>query len=155
MVNPFIACFGVRIAGRTVIRALAPLAITLAAGCATSPTTLTVSGSGVRHEPSRYSLESTELGASRSTNADEAIRRARPEWLRANPTLRHGEQAERAVVYIGDAFLGDLDVLRMVQTAEISSIRFLTPMEARGRFGPSCGCGAGAIVMARSQRPQP
>lgn len=154
MVSLCIACISVRIAGRTVIRALGTLGIALATGCATASASLTTTASGVRHDSSRYSLGPTELGASRASNAEEAIRRVRPEWLRANPTLRHGEPAAHAVVYVGDSYLGELDVLRLVQTAEISAIRYLTPMEARGRFGPSCGCGAGAIVVTRIERLQ-
>src|SRR5689334_6875734 len=114
----------VRNAGRTVTRALVPLgAAFAAAACAakSSPPTTTVAA--LRAEASRYSLGPLELRASSTVNTEETIRALRPEWLRANPTFRHGESPERAAVYVVNSYLGELDVLRLVQTAEISAIQ--------------------------------
>ena len=149
-----IRSFDVPIAGRAVTRTVVALsAALLATGClARSPVP---AAAAIRRESSRYALGQPELSTSAAVNAEEAIRALRPEWLRANPTLRHAEQAERAVVYVGYMYLGDLDALRLIQRAEVSSIQYLTPMEARGRFGPTCRCSAGAILINRVESSQP
>jgi hypothetical protein len=103
----------------------------------------------VASKSSRFFLGQADISVASVESIDEVVRRLRPDWLRAGPTQRHGGDAQYAAIYVGETFLGGLETLRLVQAAEVRSVEYLTPMAALGRFGPSCRCSGGAIVIAR------
>jgi hypothetical protein len=103
----------------------------------------------------RYSVTEQELSQADGSSVDDVVRRLRPEWLRVNPTLRQPSEPQRASVYLGNSYFGGLEVLTLFKVSEIRSIDYLTPMAARGRFGASCSCAAGVIVIRRREDASP
>jgi hypothetical protein len=69
--------------------------------------------------------------------------------LRASPTLRNPTTQQYASVYLENSYLGSADVLALVQVSEARSIQYLTPMAAHARFGESCVCAAGVILVRK------
>ena len=88
--------------------------------------------------------------AGQETMAD-VVFRLRPDWLRWNPTLRGmtGESA-RASVYTDGIYSGETDVLRTIPPEVVVDARYLPPVEARNRFGSSCHC-AGGVILVRTR----
>jgi hypothetical protein len=77
----------------------------------------------------------------------EALAHLRPDWLRVNPGVRVSGERERAVVYVNDVASGDLTKLQLIASEQVSEARLLSASEAWVRYGPSCRCPAGAIVV--------
>ncbi len=124
----------------------------LLAGCAGA-------GSGNRGSPGDESrrfdvIESAELAKVRDHTALEAIRQLRPRWLRGRgpsirfarstgqPTAKRREGRVRAYV---DGIPRDLELLDMLDTEDVASMRFLNASDATTRFG--IGHSAGAILI--------
>ncbi len=78
---------------------------------------------------------------------DEAIRRLRPEWLRASPAGRQSAEPGSASVYARDSYVGGLEALRLIPTRAVEEMRYLTPTAARAWFGMLCRCAGGVIVV--------
>jgi hypothetical protein len=98
---------------------------------------------------SRFFISKTDISNTDAESIDDVVRHLKPDWLRAGPTQRQGTDSQRAVIYVDDTFLGGIELLRLVQAAEAQSVEYLPPMAARGRFGPSCACPGGAIVISK------
>jgi len=79
---------------------------------------------------------------------EEALRRIRPEWLRANPTARQAAQPGLASVYVNDAYVGGLEALRLIPIDAVTDARYLTAFAARSWFGMFCPCAGGVIVVS-------
>ena len=124
--------------------ALAPLAC---APRGTPSVAVTRGNTEVATTAPRYRLSEGDLSNARESTLDAVVRRLRPEWLRINPVLRQPGPPQFASVYLDNSYLGGLEVLSLVQVSEARSIEYLTAMAARGRFGASCQCGAGVIVI--------
>ena len=77
----------------------------------------------------------------------EALADLRPDWLRLNPSGRANAEGNRAVLYVNDIASGDLGKLQLIASDEAIEVRLLSASEAWGRFGPSCRCPAGAILV--------
>jgi hypothetical protein len=77
----------------------------------------------------------------------ETLAHLRPDWLRLNPSGRANADGERAVLYVNDIASGDLGKLQLIASDEVTEVRLLSASEAWGRFGPSCRCPAGAILV--------
>ena len=70
------------------------------------------------------------------------------ERIEPNCSARQGGYTETlAVVYIDDAKLGDLDVLRGLRTMDIDEVRYRSPTQAMADFG--LGHDGGAILVKR------
>jgi hypothetical protein len=78
---------------------------------------------------------------------DEAVRRLRPEWLRASPSARQSAEPGAASVYTRDSYVGGLEALRLIPIAAVEEMRYLTPTAARSWFGMFCRCAGGVIVV--------
>jgi hypothetical protein len=100
-------------------------------------------------ESSRFFINQADISIVDVESIDDVVRRLRPDWLRASPTQRQGSDSQSAVIYVDDTFLGGIEMLRVVQAAEARSVEYLPPMAARGRFGPSCACAGGAILISK------
>lgn len=86
-----------------------------------------------------------ELAALSDVNLEEALRRARPEWMRPSPTNRQAAEPGVASVYVNDAYVGGLDALRLIPVDAVTDARYLTPSAARSWFGMFCRCSGGVI----------
>jgi hypothetical protein len=72
--------------------------------------------------------------------------RLRPEILRARRVAAGA--AARPSVYVDGTYLGGTDILSLVPLAAVREVAYLTPALAHDRYGSSCPCDAGAIVIA-------
>jgi hypothetical protein len=92
------------------------------------------------------------------TNADDAVRRLRPQWLRGpmgrSATAGMDGQsggASEAILYIDDRRQPNLEQLRTVQAAAIEEMKFMDQNRAIQMLGP--GHEAGAILL-KTRKPQ-
>ena len=128
------------------MRALSPSRLVLiscavlvlaATGCASS-------GGGSRGgNPNVLSTE--DLQDFQELNADEAIRRLRPAWLRPR-----GAGTSRAVpvLYVDGMRRGSLDELSALRVSQVESMRYLSASEATTRFGTN-NLGGAILVSTR------
>jgi hypothetical protein len=78
----------------------------------------------------------------------EVLAQLRPDWLRFNPSARiKGEGRERPALYVNDIASGDITGLKIVASDAVIEVRLLSMSEAWARYGPSCRCPAGAILV--------
>jgi hypothetical protein len=92
------------------------------------------------------------------TNADDAVRRLRPQWLRG-PMGRsatsgmdgQGGTATEAVLYIDDRRQPNLEQLRTVQAASIEELKYMDQNRAIQMLGPGHEAGA---IMLKTRKPQ-
>jgi transposase InsO family protein len=78
----------------------------------------------------------------------EALAQLRPDWLRFDPSARiKGEGRERPALYVNDIASGDITGLKTVASDAVVDVRLLSMSEAWARYGPSCRCPAGAILV--------
>lgn len=93
------------------------------------------------------------------TNADDAVRRLRPQWLRG-PMGRSassgmdgqtGAAATEAVLYIDERRQPNLEQLRTVQAAAIEEVKFMDQNRAIQMLGPGHEAGA---IMLKTRKPQ-
>ena len=92
----------------------------------------------------RNLITADEIAKSNATNAYEAIKRLRPEFLRTRGvTSTHSMQAPTPVVYVDGSLYGPLGALNSITASSIASIEYLSAMDATQRFG--IGHDAGAI----------
>ncbi len=96
-------------------------------------------------------ITESELREVNVANLFDAVRTLRPEWLaHRNPTTLRPEAEGTIVVYVDRVRYGDPDVLRTLTPTFAQSIRYLTPAEAEGEFGP--GHLQGAILVTTRRR---
>lgn len=115
--------------------------------------TATASGCGSARGPHNASRDADvitqeELERSNIGSAYHAIERLRPRFLRVRgPSSVTNAAADRVVVYVDNARMGYVDVLRDMQASEIVEIRYLNAPDATSRFGT--GHTAGVILVTR------
>lgn len=90
-------------------------------------------------DPNRISLE--EMGAYQSMDAYAAVQALRPRWLntRGPSTINLSESIK---VYLDNALLGGPDFLRQVSVNTLTSMRYMSGIEATQRWGLDHGLGA-------------
>ena len=69
-------------------------------------------------------------------NLYDALRSVRPAWFRVQPSVIRPQAETGLVVYLDRARLGDLDALRQIQLPSVVAVRYYSPAEAQGEFGP-------------------
>ncbi len=125
---------------RCILR-IALLAV-LAGGCA--------SGGAERNgapAPDRNHITTEEIRSVSARDAYELVQRLRPDWLR--PPLGRSARFDTVIgVYYDSSRLGDVQSLRSIEAAGITSIRFLDAAQARGLPGQGTQHMAGAIVVS-------
>ena len=137
-----------------ILSLLAVSGLQLATAC--RPASLQIAGDGGSYV-SELSKPPSEGGRVRreallATNAPtlrEALNRTRPEFLRPIGSLVRDGEAATPVVYLDDKALGTLDVLQLIQVAEVADVRLLRPAVARLLYGSGCICSGGVIAIAR------
>lgn len=76
-----------------------------------------------------------------------ALAQLRPDWLRVNPSARSSGESERAALYVNDIASGGITGLQTIASDVVIEVRLLSTAEAWARYGPSCRCPAGAILV--------
>ena len=91
-------------------------------------------------------LTAEEIAELPATTAMEAVRRARPQWLRprSSPTMENPAPA-MPVLYMDGVRMGDLSQMETVRAEEVEQMEYLYPSEATNRFGT--GHQGGAILV--------
>ncbi len=113
----------------------------IAAGCA-------VRGGRPAGGPSDQSvLTAEQLQASNEGNLLDAIRVLRPQWLDGRTIAARRNPEATIIVYLDDHRMGPASMLRQMSIASAGSMRFYSPSEAVGRFGPD---GANGIIAVES-----
>lgn len=103
------------------------------------------------HSTSRKSdvVTASELESFPAASTIESLRRLRPEFFRPVRSAldQHNTAGTNPVVYVDDAYNGGLESLETVPKEAVREVRFLRPMQAVERWGPSCPCVAGVILV--------
>lgn len=109
-------------------RAVLPLLLigVLSAACATTGARADRSGRNV--------LTRADLEATMQVTAFEAVRQARPNWLRVRGPNSFSS-VNPIVVYVDGMRSGGLNALETIPTLAVDRIRFYSAMEAQARFG--------------------
>ena len=91
-------------------------------------------------------LTAEEIAELPATTAMEAVRRARPQWLRprSSPTMENPMPA-MPILYMDGVRIGDVSQLETVRAEEVEQMEYLYPSEATNRFGT--GHQGGAILV--------
>ena len=95
---------------------------------------------------SRSTLTRWDLAATNAATTIEAIEQLRPEFLLGRvrtPAL----DREQITVYLNDTFQGDISLLNTIPLREIREMTLLRPTEALFRFGVTCRCPGGVILV--------
>lgn len=92
-------------------------------------------------------LERREIASFDDRSLADAVEQLRPDWLRPGPTTRIDGESPSAALYVNDVPSGDVSGLRAIPTATTIDVRLLSASEAWARFGPSCRCPAGALLV--------
>jgi hypothetical protein len=138
-----------------------------ASGCTTSalrPSNQTEFGSSTRQdlipltstrapsaEPGR--VRADELRSTGVFSLRDALTRVRPQFLRANIVPGTPNVMATPSIYVNGRYTGALDVLQLVQVAEVSEVRYLRPTIARLTYGAGCACGGGVIDVTTHSAP--
>jgi hypothetical protein len=120
--------------------------------CALAVLGIAAPGAGAQN---RASLPERELRASSAPKLYEAIAQLRPDWLLlgAGP---EGSSEDRVVVFLNGSHMGNLTVLRGIETAQVLSVRVRSPefvRRTRTRF-PREEFAAALFVETRSLAPE-
>ena len=93
-------------------------------------------------------VDRDELASGLDMSFEEALRRLRPEWLRATMVAVGTMGLQTASVYVDDVYTGELDALRTIPTGAVRDVRYLSPSAARIVFGMFCRCAGGVILVS-------
>lgn len=100
----------------------------------------------VRRRPNR--ITAAELADMRHLNAEEAVQRLRPRWLRSRSNQEDFRNPEDVLsVYVNLSFRGDKTELARVGVNQIEGMVFLNARQSFERFGPQHKSGAILITL--------
>jgi hypothetical protein len=141
---------GARVSSMVVVAALA--ACVPGSNPGRSPMISNASPTVVLNEgPRALYIGRAEIGNVAQETLQGVVLRLRPDWLRWNPTSRSNvDPPARASVYTDGIYSGETDLLRTIPTEVVIDARYLPPVEARNRFGSSCHC-AGGVILVRTR----
>ena len=133
---------------RTFLKCAVILALLLGVACTIPPSNAPLPPASDAAD--RSALPRTELESMEELTAFEAVRRARPTWLRyRGRSVLTGPEREGLRVYLDGAFYGDAESLGQLQVRNIEEIRFLESPRATLRFGTGHTVGAILVVTRR------
>jgi hypothetical protein len=93
-------------------------------------------------------LVASELQAISALSTLDAVKKLRPEFLRASPRSVIGIDRGEPSLYVNDVYNGDVSLLNTIPLMQIREISFLNPGEARIRLGAACPCGGGVLLVS-------
>ena len=100
-------------------------------------------------------ITAPELSRSDARNAYDAIRRIRPEMLRArDPGTVVYFKARRPVVAVDNNIVGGVDMLRTLPADRIARIEYVSSWVAARRYGPGFGDGVMLIETRTDSAPE-
>ena len=99
--------------------------------------------------PDRQLLTRDEIRSTQFTNAFEVVRALRGNWLRVRSADSFGKSSVLQVYLDMQRLNGGVEELRLMQPANIASIRFMDPVQASARWGMDHGAGAILVTTAR------
>lgn len=100
-----------------------------------------------RPEPGRFLILAEEMERTGVTNAHEAVRLLRPQWLIERGAHVIGESSEETIqVYLDGNHLGGISTLTHVSAPIVHSIQFLNSGQATVRWGAGHSHGAILVV---------
>jgi hypothetical protein len=99
-----------------------------------------------RRDPSV--LTEAEIEASGYTDAFSMVQALRPQWLRTRGATSL-TQREFVQVYVDGSRMGSPETLQQLPVSTISSMRYLTGLEATQRWGLDHGAGAIVVLTKR------
>ena len=126
---------------RWLTRIFAAALLSGCAACATSASRST--GPGGANVLTRAELLETNM-----PSLYEAVQQTRPGWLHARGSPRIGQPAE-VLVFVDEAPVGGVDVLRSWRSQDVLELRFLTASDAATRFGTTAELGGVIEVRTR------
>jgi hypothetical protein len=115
------------------------LLLMLVSACASTPAAERAERGG------RAVITDAEIRNTHQANALGVVQALRPEWLRT-PTTTSGQAGHQIQVYVDGNRMGGLDQLRQIMAGTVTSMQFLTGLEATQRWGLNHG--SGAIVVS-------
>ncbi|MES3034627.1 MAG: hypothetical protein V4813_11585 [Gemmatimonadota bacterium] len=134
----------------TVAASPAPRAATADSVDPVTNTVLRGSAPGARAvRPDRQLLTRDEIRSTQFTNAFEVVRALRGNWLRVRSADSFGKSSVLQVYLDMQRLNGGVEELRLMQPANIASIRFMDPVQASARWGMDHGAGAILVTTAR------
>jgi len=94
------------------------------------------------------SITATEIDSIHATDAYDAVRRLRPQFLAVRGPLSFDPKAPPALpnVYVDQQYYGDISTLRGIAAGAIESIKFYNASEAQYAFGRGNMAGVISIV---------
>ncbi len=93
-------------------------------------------------------LTAEELSNVTGSTVYDAVRQLRPVWImrsRPNPVLR-GNQTNLIIYVDGTRYGAGIDGLRLITIRSAASVRYFSPANAKGRFGPGHLLGAIEVI---------
>lgn len=99
--------------------------------------------------PDRQLLTRDEIRSTQFTNAFEVIRALRGNWLRIRSADSFGKSSVLQVYLDMQRLNGGVEELRLMQPANIATIRFMDPIQASARWGMDHGAGAIVVTTAK------
>jgi hypothetical protein len=103
-------------------------------------------------EPGR--VRADELRSTGVISLRDALTRVRPEFLRGNVVPGTPGAMASPSIYVNGRYIGALDVLQLVQVAEVSEVHYFRPTIARLTYGAGCACGGGVIDVTTHSAPR-
>jgi hypothetical protein len=115
------------------------------------PVPLAASVPGAAGRVSPNVLSGDELRETRVANLWDALRRLRPQWLRARAsTSLISGQGDEPVVYVHNVLHGPLRTLQQMNIDQVRSVEFIDGRDATTRFGTGHGGGVIMVDLDRS-----
>ena len=88
-------------------------------------------------------LTAGELSNVTGSNVYDAVRQLRPQWIiRSHPNPLLANQANLIIYVDGTRYGAGIDGLRQITIRSVYSVRYFSPANAEGRFGPGHLLGA-------------
>ncbi len=94
-------------------------------------------------------ITTAELQSVPPTNLSDYIQRHRPRWLQRNySSVFNANRIQGVVIFMDNQEFGGPDALRTISTTSVREVRYYSPSEAEGRFGPGYINGVIQLVSA-------
>ena len=98
-----------------------------------------------RRDPNLITAE--ELASKPAQSLYDAVRALRPQWMmRGRPTALMLQNEGQLVVYVDGTRFGSIESLRQLVPSVASAVRYYSPSEAEGHFGPGNLNGAIEVI---------